>query len=73
MSIIKITDLFPIGFKLFFDSESYINELDDASLLVLKGGLMASMEEVSTYVCSNCISRPLVMDITAPVNDLQPS
>ncbi len=60
MSIIKITDLFSIGFDLFSDSESYIAELDDASLLVLKGGIMAIAEEVSTYVCSNCISKPLL-------------
>ncbi|MDF5706645.1 MAG: class IIb bacteriocin, lactobin A/cerein 7B family [Nostoc sp. S4] len=38
MATIKISDLQPIGYQFFFDSESYLNELTDEELKLTHGG-----------------------------------
>lgn len=38
MANIKVFDLNSTGFKLFSDSESYMNELDDSEVDIVNGG-----------------------------------
>ena len=37
MSSIKITDLTPVGSELFQDSESFLNELSDSEIAIVRG------------------------------------
>ena len=56
MSTIKISDLHPTGSELFFDSESYMNELGTDELVDINGGL-------TTPVCAS-VAATLVSVIT---------
>lgn len=53
MSTIKVSDLQPVGFDLFSDSESYLRELSDEEL-ALEGGItpwiIASSEPCGMFV-----------------------
>jgi hypothetical protein len=53
MPTIKVSDLQPVGFELFHDSESYIKELSDEELAI-QGGItpwiVASSEPCGMFV-----------------------
>lgn len=42
MATIKVSNLHPIGTELFFDSESYMSELNDEEIYSVNGGLIST-------------------------------
>jgi hypothetical protein len=49
MASIVISELYPVGFELFSDSESYMSELGDNELVRVNGGI------VTTPVCAAAV------------------
>jgi hypothetical protein len=53
MSTIKVSDLHPVGFEFFYDSESYMREMSDEELAI-QGGItpwiVASSEPCGMFV-----------------------
>jgi hypothetical protein len=70
MSTINIADLQASGSDLFADNESYLNELDDSSLLITQvqggTGISCATFSVATVITAISVATRIIKEIMEP-------
>lgn len=64
MATIVLSNLHPVGFNLFADSETFVTDLSDVEMTQLNGGLLSSSSSTPLIFSIATITSPSVNDPT---------